>query len=179
MHFIAEYAVASKEHGIVSRETTPEIARQCAEQMGIAQFGIQEEQRPAAAVGFAVAAGGLARTWELLVDVVPNPEQGIYPITESAALAMGLGGGSPMLRGYDNTTAIATLVSELTHLPELVGQAVTNKTHNKAFSVANYAAQAIAAAAGCSMKTWREEAYGPAIEKLLKERNARMRYRAF
>lgn len=183
MHEVTEYALSTIENGVVRRGISDSDARKAALHMRLTGFDITEEKRPAAARGLCVAVGGLHRTWELVVQE-PSPVQGIYSVTESAALAIGLSGDSScvLLRGLDSDSAIVTTSSELTDLPELVDGMNVNQVHNRAWNVTSQAAQAIASAATgfpSVGNAWEKESFGPALRELLSERHARRCYTAY
>ena len=173
---ISEIAISTPEHGVIHRANSYEGAQAAVSRYvpELPDYAIAEEKRPAAAVGFCVAVGGMDRTWELVVSE-PDPKNGLYPVTECAALALGISDASVLLR----SVGIVTLSSELMEYPEISGN--INTTHNKLWSPAEEAARAVASGALNAQpgKNWQSAAYGPALRRLLDERHARHAYTAF
>jgi len=175
---VSEFALSTPEHGVLSRESSRAAAETAAARYTppLQGYTITEELRPAAARGLCVAVGGLHRTWEL-VACDADPACGLYPVTERAALALGIGGHVGILRA----PGIVTLKSELQDQPEIEEQATINTTHNQPWSAGRLAARAVAAAAlGVSeAPAWESQEYGPALRRLLYERYERRAYTAY
>lgn len=175
---ITEFALSTPEHGVLCREPTRQAAEAAAARYtpALQDYTITEEKRPAAARGLCVAVGGLARTWELVAGEA-DPEQGLYPVTERAALALGIGGHEGALRA----PGIVTLGSELQEQPEIEHEATINTSHNRPWSPGREAARAVAAAAlnSTGSLNWEEQEYGSALRELLNERHARHAYTAY
>ena len=175
---IPEFALSTPEHGVLSREPSRAAAEAAAARYtpALPGYTITEEKRPAAARGLCVAVGGLHRTWEL-VAAEPDPSQGLYPVTERAALALGIGGHAGALRA----PGIVTLASELPNQPEIEHEATINTSHNSPWSPGREAALAVAAAAlnSTGAPNWEAREYGPALRELLNERHARHAYTAY
>lgn len=175
---ISEFALSAPAHGVVYRASSRDAAEAIAARYTpeLINHIITEEKRPAAAHGLCVAVGGLHRTWELVVGE-PDPANGLYPVTERAALALGIGGHAGALRA----PGIVTLSDELKEQPEIEHEATINTSHNRPWSVAQMATQAIAVAAlnALDRPNWEAQEYGPALRKLLAERHARHAYIAY
>lgn len=175
---VSEYILSTAEHGVLCREPSRQAAEATAARYtpALQDYTITEERRPAAARGLCVAVGGLARTWELVAGEA-DPERGLYPVTERAALALGIGGGAGALRA----PGIVTLASELQEQPEIEHEATIDTTHNQPWSAGRQAAQAVAASAlnSTGALDWEAKAYGPALRELLDERHARRAYTAY
>lgn len=175
---ISEFVLSTPEHGVLSREPSRAAAEAAAARCtpALTDYAITEEKRPAAARGLSVAVGGLERTWELVVGEA-DPQQGLYPVTERAALALGIGGHAGALRA----PGIVCLQSELQEQPEIEHEATINTTHNRPWSAGRLAAQAVASAAlnATGALDWEAQEYGPALRELLAERHARRAYTAY
>lgn len=175
---VSEFAVSTNEHGVLSRELSRAAAEAAAARYTptLPSYTITEEKRPAAARGLCVAVGGLERTWEL-VAIDADPQRGLYPVTERAALALGIGGHAGALRA----PGIVTLASELPDHPEIEHEATINTTHNHPWSPGREAARAVAAAAlnSTGALNWEAREYGPVLRELLNERHARHAYAAY
>lgn len=176
MLMISEFAVSTPEHGVIHRANSYKGAEAAVSRYvpALVDYTIAEEKRHAAAVGFCVAVGGMDRTWELVVGEA-DPANGLYPVTECAALAMGISDASVLLR----SVGIVTLGGQFTEYPEITGN--INTTHNKLWSPAGEAARAIAASAlnAAPGSNWEAADYGPALRRLLDERHARHAYTAY
>lgn len=175
---VSEFALSTPEHGVLRRESSRAAAEASAARYtpALPSYSITEEKRPAAARGLCVAVGGLYRAWKLVTGDA-DPKQGIYPVTERAALALGIGGHVGTLRA----PGIVTLASELTDQPEIEHEATINTSHNRPWSPGREAARAVAAAAlnSTGSLNWEEQEYGSALREMLNERHARHAYTAY